>query len=37
MDAGAVSVRLHSKGNLGAKPKAELVAGILAETKERRS
>jgi threonyl-tRNA synthetase len=36
MDAGAVSVRLHGKGNVGAKPKAEVVAEILASIKERR-
>jgi threonyl-tRNA synthetase len=37
MDAGNVSVRLHGKGNLGAKPKAEVVADILAAIKERRA
>ena len=37
MDAGAVSVRLHGKGNVGAKPKGEVVAEILAAIKERRS
>jgi threonyl-tRNA synthetase len=36
MEAGNVSVRLHGKGNLGAKPKAEVVADILAGIKERR-
>ncbi len=36
MEAGAVSVRLHGKGNLGAKPKAEVIADILASIKERR-
>jgi threonyl-tRNA synthetase len=36
MQAGNVSVRLHGKGNLGAKPKAEVVAQILADIKERR-
>jgi len=35
-EAGAVSVRLHGKGNVGAKPKAEVVAGILAAIRERR-
>jgi threonyl-tRNA synthetase len=35
MDASAVSVRLHSKGNIGAKPKGEVVAEILAAIKER--
>ena len=36
MEAGNVSVRLHGKGNLGAKPKAEVIADILAAIKERR-
>jgi len=37
MDANNVSVRLHGKGNLGAKPKAEVVADIIAAIKERRA
>jgi threonyl-tRNA synthetase len=37
MEAGAVSVRLHGKGNVGAKPKAEVIADILTAIKERRS
>jgi threonyl-tRNA synthetase len=37
MQAGAVSVRVHGKGSLGAKPKAEVVAGILQAVKERRA
>ena len=37
MEAGAVSVRLHGKGNIGAKPKAEVIADILAAIKERRA
>jgi threonyl-tRNA synthetase len=37
MDAGNVSVRLHGKGNLGAKPKGEVVADILAAIKVRRA
>ncbi len=37
MDAGNVSVRLHGKGNIGAKPKGEVVADILASIKERRA
>jgi threonyl-tRNA synthetase len=37
MDAGAVSVRVHGKGNLGAKPKGEVVADIIAAIKERRA
>jgi threonyl-tRNA synthetase len=36
MDAGNVSVRLHGKGNLGAKPKAEVIADILAAIRERK-
>ena len=36
LEAGNVSVRLHGKGNLGAKPKAEVVADILMAIKERR-
>ena len=35
MEAGNVSVRLHGKGNIGAKPKGEVVAEILASIKER--
>ncbi|MGD0650977.1 MAG: His/Gly/Thr/Pro-type tRNA ligase C-terminal domain-containing protein [Verrucomicrobiia bacterium] len=34
--ANAVSVRLHGKGSQGAKPKAEVVADILAAIRERR-
>ena len=37
LEAGNVSVRLHGKGNLGAKSKAEVVAEILAAIKERRA
>ncbi len=37
MAANAVSVRLHGKGNVGAKPKGEVVADILQSIKERRS
>jgi threonyl-tRNA synthetase len=37
LQAGAVSVRVHSKGSLGAKPKAEAVADILSAIKERRA
>jgi threonyl-tRNA synthetase len=37
MDADAVSVRVHGKGNLGAKPRAEAVAEILQSIKERRA
>ncbi len=34
--AGQVSVRLHGKGNLGARPRAEVVADLLAAIRERR-
>jgi threonyl-tRNA synthetase len=37
LEAGAVSVRLHGKGNVGAKSKAEVVADILAAIRERRA
>ena len=37
MDVGNVSVRLHGKGNVGAKPKADAIAEILLSIKERRS
>jgi threonyl-tRNA synthetase len=37
MDGGNVSVRVHGKGNLGAKPKGEVVADILAAIRERRT
>jgi threonyl-tRNA synthetase len=36
MQAGNVSVRLHGKGNLGAKLKGEVIADILLAIKERR-
>src|SRR5438309_39268 len=35
MDANAVSVRVHGKGNLGAKPSAEVVRDILSAIKQR--
>jgi threonyl-tRNA synthetase len=37
MEADVVSVRLHGKGNLGAKPRSEAVAEILQSIKERRA
>jgi threonyl-tRNA synthetase len=37
MEANAVSVRVHGKGNLGAKPKGEAIADILTSIKERRA
>jgi len=36
LEAGNVSVRLHGKGNLGAKPKGAVIADILQAIKERR-
>jgi len=36
LEAGAVSVRVHGKGNLGATPRAETIAEILLSIKERR-
>jgi len=37
MEANAVSVRVHGKGNLGAKPHAEAIAQLLESIKERRA
>ncbi len=37
MEADAVSVRIHGKGNLGAKPRAEAIAELLSSIKERRA
>jgi threonyl-tRNA synthetase len=37
MDADAVSVRVHGKGNLGAKPRGEAIPDILQSIKERRA
>jgi threonyl-tRNA synthetase len=37
VEAGNISVRLHGKGNVGAKPKAEVMADILAGIKLRKS
>ena len=36
MEANAISVRVHGKGNLGAKPRDEVIAEILQSIKERR-
>jgi threonyl-tRNA synthetase len=36
MESDAISVRVHGKGNLGAKSRAEVVADILQSIKERR-
>ncbi len=37
LEAGAVSVRLHSKGPQGSKPRAEALSEIVAAIKERRA
>jgi threonyl-tRNA synthetase len=37
MQAGSVSVRLHGKGNIGAKEKGEVIADLLLSIKERRA
>jgi threonyl-tRNA synthetase len=37
LEAGNISVRLHGKGNLGAKPRAEVIADLLLAIKERRA
>jgi threonyl-tRNA synthetase len=36
LEAGALSVRVHGKGNLGAKPRAEVIGDLLASIQERR-
>lgn len=36
-EAGNISVRLHGKGNVGARPRAEVIADILASIRERRA
>ena len=35
MEANAISVRIHGKGKLGAKPRDEAIAEILQTIKER--
>jgi threonyl-tRNA synthetase len=37
MEADAVSVRVHGKGNLGARPRNEVIADILLSIKERQA
>ncbi len=37
MEANAVSVRVHGKGNLGAKPRTEAIAELLESIKDRRA
>ncbi len=36
LEAGNVSVRLHGKGNVGAKPRAEVIADLIQSARERR-
>ncbi len=35
LDAGHVAVRIHSKGPQGFRPRAEVIASLLSEIKER--
>jgi len=37
LEANAISLRVHGKGNLGAKPRNEVIAEILQSIKERRA
>jgi len=37
MEGNAVSVRVHGKGNLGAKPRSEAIAGLLESIRKRSS
>src|SRR6476620_11395353 len=37
LEANAVSVRVHGQGNLGAKPRGEVIADILQSIKDRRA
>jgi threonyl-tRNA synthetase len=37
MEANAVSLRVHGKGNLGAKPRDEVIADLLQAVRERRA
>ncbi|XHR27389.1 MAG: threonine--tRNA ligase [Chthoniobacteraceae bacterium] len=37
LEAGNVSVRLHGKGNIGAKPRAEVIADLIQAARERRA
>jgi len=37
LEAGAVSLRVHGKGNLGAKPRAEVIADLIAAMQTRRA
>jgi threonyl-tRNA synthetase len=37
MEADAVSVRVHGQGNLGAKPRADVIVDLVQAIKERRA
>ena len=37
LEVGAVSLRVHGKGNLGAKPRAEVIADLIAAMQTRRA
>jgi threonyl-tRNA synthetase len=37
MEGNAVSLRVHGKGSLGAKPRGQVIAEILQSIKERRA
>ena len=37
LEAGNVAIRVHGKGNLGAKPRGEFIADLLAAINERRA
>ena len=37
LEAGAISVRVHGKGNLGAKPRVDVIADLLQSIKGRRA
>ena len=37
MDADAFSIHVHGKGNLGAKPRSEVVVDLLGAIRERRA
>ena len=37
LEEGNLSVRVHGKGNLGAKPRGEVIADILSAIQERRA
>jgi threonyl-tRNA synthetase len=37
LEAGVLSVRVHGRGNLGAKPRAEVVSDMLTAIRERRA